>query len=76
MSTSVSPRSRTITLILACLLFVLGLGGLHRFYTGKIISGIIQLITAGGFFIWQIIDIIRIIMGSYEDAQSREVSEW
>ena len=76
MNLSSSPRSRTITLILACLLFVLGLGGLHRFYTGKIISGIIQLITAGGFFIWQIIDIIRIIMGSYEDAQSREVSEW
>ncbi len=76
MSTYVSPRSRTITLILACLLFILGLGGLHRFYTGRIISGIIQLITAGGFLIWQIIDIIRIIMGSYEDAQSREVSEW
>ena len=76
MSTYVSPRSRTITLILACLLFIIGLGGLHRFYTGRIISGIIQLITAGGFLIWQIIDIIRIIMGSYEDAQSREVSEW
>lgn len=76
MSTYVSPRSRTITLILACLLFILGLGGLHRFYTGRIISGIIQLITAGGFLIWQIIDIVRIIMGSYEDAQSREVSEW
>ena len=65
-----------MTLILACLLFILGLGGLHRFYTGRIISGIIQLITAGGFLIWQIIDIVRIIMGSYEDAQSREVSEW
>ena len=76
MNTYVSPRSRTITLILACLLFILGLGGLHRFYTGRIISGIIQLITAGGFLIWQIIDIVRIIMGSYEDAQNREVSEW
>ena len=76
MSTYVSPRSRTITLILACLLFIIGLGGLHRFYTGRIISGIIQLITAGGFLIWQIIDIVRIIMGSYEDAQNREVSEW
>ncbi len=76
MSTYVSPRSRTITLILACLLFIIGLGGLHRFYTGRIISGIIQLVTAGGFLIWQIIDIVRIIIGSYEDAQSREVSEW
>ena len=76
MSTYVSPRSRTITLILACLLFIIGLGGLHRFYTGRIISGIIQLITAGGFLIWQIIDIVRIIIGSYKDAQSREVSEW
>ncbi len=76
MITSISPRSRTIALILACLLFIIGLGGLHRFYTGRIISGIIQLITAGGFLIWQIIDIVRIIIGSYEDAQSRDVIEW
>ncbi len=76
MSISISPRSRTITLILACLLFVVGLGGLHRFYTGKIISGIIQLITGGGFLVWQIIDIARIIIGSYEDAQGREISQW
>ncbi len=76
MSISISPRSRTITLILACLLFIIGLGGLHRFYSGKIISGIIQLITAGGFLIWQIIDIVRIIVGSYEDAQNRQITEW
>ena len=76
MSAFTSPRTRTITLILACLIFVIGLGGLHRFYTGKIISGIIQLITAGGFLVWQIIDIVRIIIGSYDDAQGREINEW
>lgn len=76
MAISTSPRSRTLTLILACLLFVIGLGGLHRFYSGKIISGIIQLITVGGFLIWQIIDIVRIVIGSFDDAQGRDISEW
>ena len=70
MAISTSPRSRTLTLILACLLFVIGLGGLHRFYSGKIISGIIQLITAGGFLI------VRIVIGSFDDAQGRDISEW
>ena len=55
----ISPRSRTVTLILACLLFCLCCGGLHRIYTGKIFTGILQILTGGGFVIWQIIDIIR-----------------
>ncbi|MBQ9835423.1 MAG: TM2 domain-containing protein [Akkermansia sp.] len=75
-STTASPRSRTVTLVLAFLLFIFGVGGIHRFYTGRIISGILQLITLGGFFIWQIIDILRILFGTYRDAQGREVNEW
>ncbi len=75
-STTASPRSRTVTLVLAFLLFIFGVGGIHRFYTGRIISGIVQFFTLGGFGIWQIIDILRIIFGTYEDAQGREVNEW
>lgn len=75
-SSTVSPRSRTVTLILACLLFFTGFGGIHRIYTGKHISGIIQLLTCGLLGIWQLIDIIRIICGTYTDAQDRSVSEW
>lgn len=72
---SVSPRSRTVALVLSLLMFV-GLCGLHRLYVGKVGTFILQLITAGGFGIWQIIDIVRILMGSFEDAQGRDISEW
>lgn len=75
-STTVSPRSRTVTLVLAGLIFFSAVGGLHRIYTGRIISGVLQMLTGGGFLIWQIIDIIRILLGTYEDAQGRDVCEW
>ena len=73
---NISPRSRTVTLILACLLFCACCGGLHRIYTGKIFTGILQILTGGGFLIWQIIDIIRILFGSFDDAQGRDITEW
>ncbi len=73
---NVSPRSRTVTFILACLLFCSCFGGLHRLYTGKIITGILQILTGGGFCIWQIIDIIRILLGTFDDAQGRDIIEW
>ncbi len=73
---NISPRSRTVTLILACLLFCSCCGGLHRIYTGKIISGVLQILTGGGFVIWQVIDIIRILLGSFDDAQGRDIAEW
>lgn len=69
---SVSPCSRTLTLILALLMFFL-VGGLHRIYVGKVISGLIQLLTGGGFLIWQIIDIIRIICGTFDDKKGRVI---
>lgn len=72
---SVSPRSRTVALALSLLMFA-GVCGLHRLYAGKIFTFILQLITAGGFGIWQIIDIVRILMGSFEDAQGRDICEW
>ena len=46
-----------ITLLLC--IFVGGLG-VHRFYNGKIGTGILMLITLGGFGIWTLIDLILI----------------
>lgn len=69
---TISPCSRTVTLILALLMFCL-VGGLHRIYAGKVITGIIQLATGGGFVIWQVIDIIRIIIGCFDDKQGRVI---
>lgn len=67
-----SVRSRTVTFLLS-LLILCGCGGVHRIYAGKVITGIIQFATAGGFFIWQIIDIIRIILGCFDDKEGRSI---
>lgn len=55
-----------LTLVLA---IFLGPLGIHRFYTGHIAIGVIQLLTAGGCGIWYIIDIILIVTDSYRDFQ-------
>ncbi len=53
--------------ILLCLFF--GTLGVHRFYVGKIGTGILMLITFGGFGIWTLIDLIMIIIGKFKDKE-------
>lgn len=53
--------------LLLCLF--LGVLGVHRFYVGKIFSGILMLLTLGGLGIWQLIDLILIAVGSFRDAR-------
>ena len=45
----------------------LGSLGVHRFYAGKIGTGILMLLTLGGCGIWYWIDLIMIIMGKFTD---------
>lgn len=73
MNDSASPRSHLATFVLALLFFCTGIGGLHRLYTGHLISGILQMATGGGFIVWQVLDIIRICRGTFRDGNARLV---
>lgn len=60
----------------AILCFFLGWLGVHRFYVGKIGTGILQLLTFGGFGIWAFIDFIMIVVGSFRDSEGNRIEEW
>lgn len=58
----------------ACLLCLfLGFLGVHRFYLGKIGTGILMLLTLGGIGIWQMIDLFLLAFGEMTDSTGRKV---
>lgn len=68
-----SPRSRLVALLFCILL---GWIGVHRFYVGKIGTGILMVVTIGGLGIWTLIDLILIAVGSFRDKEGRRVFRW
>jgi TM2 domain-containing membrane protein YozV len=64
----VSPKGFVPTLLLC---FFLGVFGVHRFYVGKILTGILMILTLGGLGIWSLIDFIMIAVGSFKDKEGR-----
>lgn len=67
------PSITYVTTLLLSLLIFCGFGGVHRIYAGKVITGVIQFLTGGGFIVWQVIDIIRIILGCFDDKEGRTI---
>lgn len=63
---------------LAALLLCIFLGGIgvHRFYVGKIVSGILWLLTGGLFGIGAVIDLILIIVGEFKDSDGNKLTNW
>lgn len=66
-------KSNRNWLIVFFLCFIGGLGGWHRFYVGKIGTGIIWMFTLGGFLIGNLIDFYRILSGDFDDKEGNMV---
>ncbi|WP_219464582.1 TM2 domain-containing protein [Nonomuraea rhizosphaerae] len=62
-----------IVAVLLC--FFLGALGVHRFYVGKVGTGILQLITLGGLGVWVLIDFIMILIGNFTDKQGQPLAK-
>ncbi len=63
-NTPTSDRSKNTALIL-CIFG--GIIGLHRYYVGKIGTGLLYTFTAGLFMVGYFCDIISICMGTFRD---------
>ena len=75
-ATPPEPVSDKIILPAFLLAFFFGIFGAHRFYVGKIGTGIAQLFTLGGFGIWATIDWILILCKVFTDANGRRLTNW
>jgi TM2 domain-containing membrane protein YozV len=79
---TVSDKSRTVALVL---LLAFGGAGIHRFYVGKVGTGILMLICALLAFtivllpilcIWLLVDLILILGGNFKDANGLPLKNW
>ena len=68
-----SDKSRGIALVLA---FFLGVFGAHRFYAGKIATGLLMLVTLGGLGVWYLYDLVLIAAGQFTDEEGRRIRLW
>lgn len=68
----VSNKSYLTTFLLAA--FLGGLG-VDRYYLGEIGTGLLKMITLGGFGIWSLYDVITTLAGSRKDKEGRELKD-
>jgi len=66
----ISEKGFVPTLLLC---FFLGVFGVHRFYVGKIGTGLLMLFTLGGLGIWSLVDFIIIVCGNFQDKQGQQI---
>lgn len=66
-----SSKSKSTTFLLC---YFLGALGVHRFYLGKLITGLLMLLTGGGLMLWWILDLYLIATGRLKDKQGNDLS--
>lgn len=69
----ISPKSRLVSLLLC---IFLGYLGIHRFYVGKIGTGIMYILTLGFFGFGILFDLILIIIGSFRYKYGMFIKNW
>ena len=73
MNDSSSPRSRGTAMALGV---TLGIFGAHRFYVGKVGTGILMACTLGGCGLWVLYDCVMIGTGEFTDKEGRQLRYW
>jgi TM2 domain-containing membrane protein YozV len=70
--TSATGQKSWVVALLLC--FFVGMLGVHRFYVGKVGTGVLQILTFGGLGVWVLIDFIMIIVGKFDDKNGRPLA--
>lgn len=70
----VVSKKRKLPALLLCLFF--GMFGVHRFYVGKVATGLLELLTLGGFGLWWLFDLLVILLGGFTDKEGRLITRW
>lgn len=71
---AVSDKSKATAIVLAAIGF-LGFGGLHRFYVGKPLSGIVYFLSGGLCGIGTLVDILKLASGTFSDGSNRLIKK-
>lgn len=71
--TNTSDKKRLVALLLC---IFLGYFGVHQFYVGKVGKGLLYLFTVGLFGFGWLIDIFKILLGTFTDNVGNPLREW
>ena len=70
----ISKKSRLVCLLLC---WLLGILGAHRFYAGRTVSAVLQILFGWAtLFIWNLVDLIIVICGNFKDNEGKRIRQW